>query len=200
MVPQKKIFPYSMKVDGKSLMIRVGGRTVALSTNCSFDASWNTMDARTKDDEGADDVLDYITWSIGCDSLLGINPGTDQHTYDTLIRKLVEAPYVDVEVMLAAGAAERLTGSDWAPGPSSTKGFAPVGGRAIIKSISVNGGVSDKAGIKVQLAGQGALSIIEYPTISYIDGTTLVIDGPVELGNGVINVDTGEVTSNTLEL
>jgi hypothetical protein len=41
----------------------------------------------------------------------------------------------------------------------------PLAGSALIKSISLKGGVGDKATISVQLAGQGELNISQVNTI-----------------------------------
>lgn len=163
-----------MKVKGKSLMIRVAGHTIALATNCSFEASLNTLDARTKADNGANDVPDDITWSITCDSLLGLNPGTEQHTYATLMRLFLQKNPVDIEVFLASGIDSAVPAGDWQPGASASRGFVPLAGSALIKSISLKGGVGDKATIAVQLAGQGELKPIIYAYtpemhIGYVD-------------------------------
>lgn len=151
-----------MKVKGKSLMIRVAGHTIALATNCSFEASLNTLDARTKADNGANDVPDDYTWSISSDSILGLNPGTEQHTYATLMRLFLQKNPVDVEVFLAAGADSAVPAGDWQPGASASRGFVPLAGIALIKSVSLKGGVGGKATIAVQLAGQGELKPIIY--------------------------------------
>lgn len=146
-------------------MIRVAGHTIALATNCTFEASLNTLDARTKADNGANDVPDDITWSISSDSLLGLNPGTEQHTYATLMRLFLQKKPVDVEVFLAAGADSAVPAGDWQPDASLSKGFVPYSGNALIKSISLKGGVGDKATISVQLAGQGELKTSQVNTI-----------------------------------
>lgn len=173
-------------------MIRVAGHTIALATNCSFEASLNTLDARTKADNGANDVPDDITWSITCDSLLGLNPGTEQHTYASLMRLFLQKKPVDVEVFLAAGADSAVPAGDWVPGPSKIKGFAPYGGEAILKKISITGSVSDKAKISVQLAGQGELRELEYPLTATVDGNILILKGPVETTNeGILCADKG---------
>lgn len=189
-----------MKVEGKYLMVRVDGHTVALATSCQFEASLNTLDGRTLDDEAADDIADYISWSVNCDNLLGKNPGTEQHTHSTLMRLFLEKKRVTIEVMLAAGALQGLTDSDWQPGPYASKGFAPVGGTALIKSLSAKGDSGSKAALSIQLAGQGALRLLNYPTTTYVDGTTLVVDGPAEVARGRLRTDIGGVIDNILDI
>lgn len=178
-----------MKVNGKSLMIRLGGHTIALSTNCTFDCTLNTLDAKTKQDNGANEVPDDISWSISCDSLLGVNPGTEQQTYSTLMDLFISKEPVDVEVMLAGNVKHGLTGSDWAPGLQQSKGFTPYGGKALIKSISLSGDSGSKAQIKIQLSGQGEPKKIAYPITAHVEGTTLVIGGPVEVTEGKITLE-----------
>lgn len=188
-----------MKVKGKSLMIRVAGHTIALATNCSFEASLNTLDGKTKADNGANDVPDDITWSISSDSILGLNPGTEQHTYASLMRLFLQKKPVDVEVFLAADADSTVPADDWQPGASLSKGFAPYSGIALIKALSLKGGVGGKATISVQLAGQGELKPIIYAYtpemhIGYVDedgsvaSTTRVAYSEVFDGGVVITV------------
>lgn len=190
-----------MKVKGKSLMIRVAGHTISLATNCSFEASLNTLDARTKADNGANDVPDDVTWSISSDSILGLNPGTQQHTYATLMRLFLQKKPVDVEVFLAAGADSAVPAGDWQPGASASRGFVPLAGSALIKSVSLKGGVGDKATISVQLAGQGELTEIEQTLTSRVEGNTLIIEGPASVERGELLIDGNlTITDNTIEL
>lgn len=182
-------------------MIRLGGHTIALSTNCAFDCTLNTLDAKTKEDDGANEVPDDITWSISCDSLLGLNPGTEQHTYATLMDIFLAKRRVEVEVMLAANATLGVGSGDWQPGPYTAKGFMPYGGEALIKSVSLSGGVSDSAQIKIQLSGQGKLQKIRYELTARVEGTTLVVDGPAEVERGELLVEGNvSVTDNTLNI
>ena len=190
-----------MKVRGKSLMIRVDGRTIALATDCTFEATLNTLDARTKADVGTNEVADGYTWSIACNSLLGINPGTEQHTYATLMRLFRTGMRVTVEVFLAAGADGSVPVGDWQPGASSSRGFAPHIGEALIKSVSIKGGVNDNASISIQLGGQGELDETEQILTSRVEGSTLIVEGPASVERGEILID-GElnITDNTIEL
>ena len=182
-------------------MIRLGGHTIALSTNCSFECTMNTLDARTKDDVGAVEKPEYVTWNISCESLLGINEGTEQLTHSQLMRLFLAGTPVEVEVMLASGASGAVPPSDWSPGPSAMKGFTPYAGTALIKSLSLTGEASGNAKINIQLGGQGELREVEYPLTARVEGSTLVIDGPAEVERGELLVEGKvSVTDNTLNI
>ena len=183
-------------------MIRLGGHTIALSTSCALECTLNTLDARTKENYGAPvEVADYISWNISCESLLGLNQGTEQHTYATLMDLFLAKQRVEVEVMLAGDTIGAVPQGDWKPGPSAMKGFTPYGGEALIKSLSLTGEARGSAKIRIQLGGQGELRKIDYPLTAHVDGNTLVLDGPVEVVNGELRADKGiEVINDTITI
>lgn len=192
-----------MKVDGKALMLRVGGKTVALATSCALEETLETFDARTKDDEGAVDVPGAITGNLTTDSLLGMNKGPIQHTHATLSAAFREKQPVDVEVFLAANACDAVPDGDWTNGPVKSKGFVGYTGRALIKSLRVIGEVARKAKLSVQLAVQGELQPALTPELeSYVEGNTLYLKGNLEVVRGVLDLSDYElvVHDNTLEL
>lgn len=190
-----------MKVKGKSLMIRLGGHTIALSTNCTFDCTLNTLDGKTKQDNGANDIPDDITWSVSCESLLGMNAGTEQHTYATLMELFLAKQRVEVEVMLAGNTIGAVPLGDWKPGPYTSKGFTPYGGEALIKSLSLSGDTGNSAKISIQLSGQGELRKIDYQLTARVEGNTLILDGPVEVGrDGLLIEGDASVIDKTLNL
>lgn len=192
-----------MKVDGKALMLRLGGKTVALATSCALEESLETFDARTKDDEGAVDVPGAITGNLSTDALLGMNKKNIQHTYATLSAAFRAKQPVDVEVFLAANACDAIPDGDWTNGPAKSKGFVGYTGRALIKSLRLNGEVAAKAKISVQLGVQGELQpTIVPPLESSVEGNTLVLRGNIEVVRGVLDLSDYEIVEpdNTLEL
>lgn len=192
-----------MKVDGKALMLRVGGKTVALATSCALEETLETFDARTKDDEGAVDVPGAITGNLTTDSLLGMNKGPIQHTHATLSAAFREKQPVDVEVFLAANACDAVPDGDWTNGPVKSKGFVGYTGRALIKVLRLIGEVAGKAKLSVQLAVQGELQPALTPELeSYVEGNTLYLKGNLEVVRGVLDLSDYElvVHDNTLEL
>lgn len=193
--------PIGMKVDGKSVMIRVGGATIALATSCTLDVTLQTLDARTKSDIGACEVGDYIAFSLSSESVVGKNEHVDiQHTQATLMALMVTKQPVYVEVMLAANSSQMVPGIDWQPGIMTRRGFRSYGGHALIKQIALNGAVGDKAKLTVQLSGQGELRPIAEPElISYVENGTLYVNGPAEVDGTNIELDT-VINDNTLEL
>lgn len=159
-------------------MIRLGGHTIALSTSCALECTLNTLDARTKENYGAPvEVADYISWNISCESLLGLNQGTEQHTYATLMDLFLAKQRVEVEVMLADTLA-----SDWTASMSPlSAGIRPYAGEALIKSLSLTGDATGKAKIRIQLSGQGALQPLSVAPTLHLgfyspDGTVQATD------------------------
>ena len=190
-----------MKVRGKALMIRVNGATVALATNCVLDVTLQTLDARTKSDDGACEVGEFISFTLTSESVVGKNPGTPQHTQSTLMELLRSMQPVDVEVMLAANAALAVPGTDWAPGMMALKGFQSYGGKALVKQVTTSGDVSGDGKLSVQLGGQGALVPIAEPELtSYVEGNTLYVNGPAEIVNNSLDVEGVTINDNTIEI
>lgn len=182
-------------------MIRVNGATVALATNCVLDVALQTLDARTKSDDGAYEVGEFISFSITSESVVGKNPGTTQHTHSTLMELLRSMQPVDVEVMLAANVEGAVYGEDWKPGPMTRKGFQSYGGKALVKQVTTSGDVSGDSKLSVQLGGQGALVPIAEPELtSYVGNDILVVDGATEVQRGVLYIDDAGIIDNTLEL
>lgn len=142
-------------------MIRVDGATVALATNCVLDVVLQTLDARTKSDDGACEVGEYISFTLTSESVVGKNPGTTQHTQSTLMELLRSMQLVDVELMLAADALGGVSGTDWTPAVMSTQGVLRYGGNALVKQVTTSGDVSGDGKLSVQLVGQGSLNVIE---------------------------------------
>lgn len=192
-----------MKVDGKVLMLRLGGKTVALATSCALEETLETFDARTKDDEGAVDAPGAITGNLTTDSLLGMNKENIQHTYATLSSLFRAKQPIDVEVFLAANAAESMPAAGWTNGPVKKKGFVGHTGRALIKSLRLSGEVAGKAKISVQLGVQGELSPTLQPELeSSVAGNILDLKGNIEVSKGVLDLSDYELfePDNTLEL
>ena len=191
-----------MKVDGKALMLRVDGKTIALATDCMFEQNLETFDARTKDDGGASDVPGDITSTLSTDSLLGINEGKVQQTFATLESLFRAKRTIPFEVMLAADAADALLREDWAPGPARSKGFVGLSGEALITSLRLGGKTTGKATMSVQLRAQGELTPVTPLLEASMDGDTLTIDGSVEVFRGVLDLGDFDlnVNENILEL
>lgn len=189
------------KVKGRSLMIRVGGHTIALSTSCNIDISLQTVDARTKIDAGAMEVPDFISYTISSESVVGMNNDAIQQTQETLMELMIGKQPVDVEFMLAANAAYGVPAVDWQPGPMARKGFRSYAGKALIKQLSLKGALDGYATMTVQLSGRGALTPLEEPEVkSYVEGSTLYINGAAEVSRDGLILDEANINNNTLEI
>lgn len=193
-----------MKVDGKALMLRVGGKTVALATSCALEETLETFDARTKDDEGAVDVPGAITGNLTTDSLLGMNEGPIQHTHATLSAAFREKQPVDVEVFLAANACDAVPAAGWANGPVKDKGFVGYAGRALIKSLRLTGDVEGKAKLSVQLGVQGELAPVTPSGLIApdVNSQTLRLSGTAEVRRNTLYIESAasSVEGDTLYL
>lgn len=192
-----------MKVDGKALMLRLGGKTVALATDCAFEGTIELFDARTKDDDGPIDECGIVSGTLSTESLLGINDGKTQHTFATLFACFQAREKIAFEVILAAGASGGLVAEDWHPGPTTSKGFVSFGGWALITSLRLNGGVSGKAKMSIQLKAQGAMTPLPAAEFSaeVIEGT-LYLSGNVEGEKSTLNLSEYSIKEpdTTLEL
>lgn len=184
-------------------MLRLGGKTVALATDCALEESLETFDGRTKDDEGAVDIPGAITGTLSTEALLGMNKGKLQQTYATLRAAFIARQPIDVEVFLAANAVEAIPGKDWSNGPMTSRGFAPVAGKALIKSLRLGGGVAGKATMSIQMGVQGELSPVAQPNLSAtVEDGVLSLSGNIELSRGVLDIADYEATveDNVLNL
>lgn len=182
-------------------MLRLGGKTVALSTECSVEDTMELIDARTKDDTGAADEPGEVSHIISTDALLGMNDNTTQLTYARLKEIFHARRRVTVEVMLAAGSREALSAADWLPGPIARRGFYPYRGEAYIKSLRLSGNVGSKAAISVQLAVQGEMVPAAPPSVAAdVVNSTLVLSGSAEvIGRTLVIEDQNVVVrGNTL--
>lgn len=169
-----------MKVDGKALMLRLDGKTIALSTDCAADFVLELFDAKTKDDVGACDVAGDITGTLSTSALVGVNDGKYQQTFATLMTLFLTRQEVEFEMMLAANYRDELRGSDWAPGADTIQGFARVGGKVKITALQLSGKVAGKASYSAQMKLQGHLVPLDGVGLTVsVEGNVLVISGNV---------------------
>jgi hypothetical protein len=148
-----------MKTNGKDLMIRVDGQTIALATSCSFETTVNVTDGRTKRSKGPNDVPTGISWNLTSENLVGINPGAIQQTYASLMMHALRKERVAVEFIIVEPSSDGIRG-DWLPGDEAiavSNGFQAFTGEALITGVTLNAPIKAHASMTVKLNGQGEL-------------------------------------------
>lgn len=189
-----------MRVTGKSLQIRINNATVALATSCTLDLTLNALQARVKELPGANDVPDYVGAALTSESIVGVNDGVAQQTHATLTSALLQGTLVDWEFAPVANSAGALPAGDWSPGLTNIRGMVALSGKALVTSISVNGALSGKATLSVQLAAQGVITVMPTPEVAaYVDGNNLVFTSGAEVVNNNLYTS-GIVENNNLTI
>lgn len=171
-------------------MLRVGGKTIALAKSCNVDLTANTIDARVLSDAAPNKIVDSIAFSLTSDSIIGVNNGVSQQTFATLSEMMHAKEPVDVEFFLSANCWLALPTNDWQTGPQRSKGFAPYAGKALITRLSARGETQGYATMNITLEGVGELQPSDSAVLrARVEGTTLYLDGAVEVLNGAVVAD-----------
>ena len=152
-----------MKVKGKYLRTRVDGKTIALATSCSLNATTQFTDARTKDDaEGPVNEPDYIDWTISSENMVGANDGvTNEEVYTGLMDLMLAKQKVYVIVELVADGSGAIPQGGWQSDPSENRAFSPYGGFAYIESVNLTAPNEGNATISVNFKGAGPLEKVK---------------------------------------
>lgn len=152
-------------VNGKDLMLFIGGKAVALATSCGLTLSADTLDASNKDDGcwQANDAGD-LSWEATTDALVSFDAASEATgaVYETLFDSFVKRELVDVVVGIPGNAAQDCSGvpeAGWeAPTESATPSYK---GRAMITSLEMTGEKGSAATLSVALTGNGALAKVK---------------------------------------
>lgn len=141
-------------------MLRVNGKTIALSTSCSLNTTTQTVEARTKDDAtGPAAEFDYVDWTASSENMVGMNETTTgQMLYDELLALQIAGTKVEVSLALMQNAAGTVPSNDWQPETATGSGFAPYHGFALIESLNLNAPVDGNATVSVNFKAAGPLS------------------------------------------
>ena len=154
-----------MKLSGKSIMMRVNNKTLALATSCSLNVTTQVTDSKTKDDAvGPTGEFDYADWNMSSENLVGANDGvTGQMLSDELLALQLAGTKVEVSVDLMANSTSSVPSSDWLPeNPATKTGFTPYGGEALIESFQLNAPVDGKASVSINFKGVSPLVRVTY--------------------------------------
>lgn len=154
-----------MKLSGKSIMMRVNDKTIALATSCSLNVTTQVTDSKTKDDAvGPTGEFAYADWNMSSENLVGANDGvTGQMLSDELLALQLAGTKVGISVDLMANSTSSVPDSDWSPeNPTIRTGFTPYGGEALIESFQLNAPVDGKASVSINFKGVSPLAKVTY--------------------------------------
>lgn len=141
-------------LNGKDLMLWIGGKVVALSTGCTINLSAETSDAATKDDGmwGAPEVSG-MSWSASNESVDSADEDrTNDQVYAQLFDLFVAGEPVEITVGVPTNKNNtRLPEEGWI---EPTQGYS---GKAIMTALDRTGNKGSNGSISVSLQGVGAL-------------------------------------------
>lgn len=149
-------------VNGKDLMLFIGGKAIALATSCSVAINADLLDASNKDD-GCWDAQDVgtLSWEATTDALMSFDADRETDAvYETLFDAMVGRTLVNVTFGLPTNAS---TGCDGLPeagweAPDTAAATPHYTGKAMITSLEATGEKGSAATMRVTLSGNGALS------------------------------------------
>ena len=144
---------------GKSVMLFLNGKAIALATSSDLEYNRTTEDAATKDDAGASHYEAVgEDWSITSNSLVGVKQtdGKD-FSFDDLFALCKEGTTIPVLYGATASAESEVPATGW------TVPTSGLTGNAIIEKITRNDSVKQNSTMTVGLKGQGTLSQITAP-------------------------------------
>lgn len=149
-------------VNGKDLMIFIGGKAIALASSCSLSVSADTLDASSKDDGcwKADDAGD-LSWEATTDALLSFD--TDRAVdavFADLFDKMVARELVTVTFGVAGNASTDCSGIPDAGWEEPVTGVYYTG-KAMITSLEATGEKGSAGEMSVSLTGNGALTKVD---------------------------------------
>lgn len=148
------------RINGKSILIFIGGKAIALTTDTSLDVSSDTIDAASKDD-GLWDAgeLGNLKWSATNDSFYCVG---DDSSPDMAGDALLEATLSREPVTVIIGtpkndSPDEVPATGWTA-PSGAAGEAPAWtGEAYITQFSLKATNGQKATCNLTLTGHGGL-------------------------------------------
>lgn len=151
-----------MKYKGKALMLRVGGKTIALATSCSVNTTTQVTDNRTKDDaNGPAGEFDFVDWNASSENVLGANENvTAEMVYDELLTAQLAGTKLEISMSLVLNPNGAIPTEGWQPDSTNNKVIKPYGGLALVESINLNAPVDGVATVSVNFKAVGPLAPI----------------------------------------
>jgi hypothetical protein len=152
-----------MKYKGKALMLRVGGKTIALATSCSVNTTTQVTDNRTKDDaNGPAGEFDFVDWNASSENVLGANENvTAEMVYDELLTAQLAGTKLEISMSLVLDPTGAIPTEGWKTDSTNNKVIKPYGGLALVESINLNAPVDGVATVSVNFKAVGPLAPIK---------------------------------------
>lgn len=150
------------KIKGKSLMIRIEGRTIALATNCQLSMNANIEETKTKDNAvGPAGEFESLSWTMSSNNIVGMNEGLDnlQVTHLELSRKMIAGEKLELEFTPVAEPNGSIPVEDWGSKEDTTGVIGVYTGVALIESLSLDAPAEGDAKLDVSFRGVGPLTI-----------------------------------------
>ena len=141
-------------IDGKDLMISLGGKTIALATSCTINITRAMNSASSKDDGAWDNpVPGDMTWDCSSDSNFSADASdtNNQEAFDSLFAAQVAGTALDV----VFGVVSNPSSSGVPDGGWTLKGM--YSGKAYVSELSATGAKNSPATFSVKLNGSGEL-------------------------------------------
>ena len=149
-----------MKIKGKSLMLRVDNKTIALATSCSLNTTTQVTDNRTKDDaNGPAGEFDFVDWNASSENVLGMNDNvTAEMVYDELLTLQLAGTVINLSMSLMLNPNGAIPEGGWQPDTANNKVLKPYSGKALIESLNLNAPVDGVATLSVNFKAVGPLA------------------------------------------
>ena len=138
-------------IKGQNLRVMVGGKCIAMATNCTFHISAQLEDSSTKDSTGdwQEQEVTGLSWDAQCDALVTLTDnGTNGELATDLMSLMIAKTLVTLTFDQTAGTNNR-TGQNSAIKRTGT---------AYINDIQISAQNRAKSTFTVQFQGTGALS------------------------------------------
>lgn len=150
------------KLKGKSIMLRVNGKTIALATSCTVNTTTQTVDARTKDDPtGPAAEFDYVDWTANSENMVGANENvTGQMLYAQLLELQLAGTFVDLSLDIVTDYTGKVPATDWKTDASANDAFKPYGGKALIDSLALSAPNEGNATVSIGFKAAGPLELV----------------------------------------
>lgn len=144
----------SKSIDGKDLMISLGGKTIALATSCTINITRAMNSASSKDDGAWDSpVPGDMTWDCSSEANFSAdaNDTNNQEAFSSLFAAQVAGTPLDI----VFGVVSNPSSGGVPDGGWTLKGM--YSGQAYVSELSANAAKNSPATFSVKLNGSGEL-------------------------------------------
>lgn len=150
-------------IKGGDIMVFVGGKSIAMSTNHTLSISASTTETSSKDSGGfwQTSEVGILSWTVSSENILCSDPAGEG--YDALFKLMIAREPVEL-VIAVEGDSENF--ADGKLGEVNTAGWKPKAndgytGKAIITSLEKNMPNGENASWSVEFTGVGQLTEVK---------------------------------------